>query len=89
MNRLIQLWMHIGLGLLMGYLIEALGELKQRARNNNLKMITDDTYVDYLPYLYFVGAKKLVNRTATPDKNIYVKNMKKFMKKVSVSEIVK
>lgn len=73
----------------MGYLIESLAELKQRAKNNHLEMITDDTYVDYLPYLYFGGAKKLINRTATPDKNIYVKNMKRFMKKVAVSEVVK
>jgi hypothetical protein len=73
----------------MGYLIEALAELKQRAKNNHLEMITNDTYVDYLPYIYFGGTKKLVNRTATPDKNIYVKNMKRFMKKVAVSEVVK
>ncbi|MBC7456871.1 MAG: hypothetical protein H7235_01235 [Bdellovibrionaceae bacterium] len=73
----------------MGFLIEALRELKQRAKNNNLTMINDKTYVDYLPYLYFGGAQKLVNRTATPETNIYVKNMKKFMKKVSVSEVVK
>ncbi len=73
----------------MGYLIEALRELKQRVKNNNLEMITDETYVDYLPYLYFGGTKKLVNRTATPDQNIYVKNMKRFIKKVAVYEIVK
>lgn len=72
----------------MGFLIEALDELKKRARNNNLEMITPATYVDYLPYIYFGGAKKLVNRTATPNTNIYVKNMKLHMKKVSVLEIV-
>jgi hypothetical protein len=73
----------------MGYLIEALDELKKRAKNNSLEMITEDTYVDYLPYIYFGGTKKLINHTATPDKNIYVKNMKKFMKKVAVYEVVK
>ncbi len=72
----------------MAFLIEALVELKQRAKNNNLEMITPETYVDYLPYIYFGGSKKLVNRTATPDTNIYVKNMKKNMKKVSVLEII-
>lgn len=72
----------------MGFLIEALEELKNRANNNNLEMITPATYVDYLPYIYFGGAKKLVNRTATPDTNIYVKNMKLHMKKVSVLEII-
>lgn len=72
----------------MGYLIEALVELKNRAKNNKLEMITAETYVDYLPYIYFGGSKKLVNRTATPDTNIYVKNMKKNMKKVSVLEVI-
>lgn len=72
----------------MAYLIEALDELKQRAKNNKLEMITPETYVDYLPYIYFGGSKKLVNRTATPDTNIYVKNMKINMKKVSVLEVM-
>ncbi len=73
----------------MGFLIEALIELKQRAVNNHLEFITPDTYVDYLPYIYFGGVKKLLDRSATPEKNIYVKNMKKNMKKVAVFEIVK
>lgn len=72
----------------IGFLIEALAELKQRAINNKLEFITPATYEDYLPYIYFGGAKKLINRTATPDKNIYVKNMKKNMQKVSVLEVV-
>lgn len=72
----------------MGFLIEALIELKQRAKNNDLEMIVPATYVDYLPYIYFGGAKKLVKRTATPNTNIYVKNMKLNMKKVSVLEVI-
>lgn len=72
----------------IGFLIEALHELKSRAANNNWEFVTKNTYVDYLPYIYFGGVKKLRERTATPDKNIYVQNMKKQMKKVVVSEIV-
>lgn len=71
----------------MGFLIEALAELKQRAKNNDLEFITPATYVDYLPYIYFGGAKKLINRTATPDTNIYVKNMKLHMKRAQIIEI--
>ena len=72
----------------MGFLIEALRELKQRAKNNDLEFITPETYADYLPYIYFGGAKKLINRTATPDTNIYVKNMKLHMKRVMIIEIM-
>lgn len=71
----------------MGFLIESLTELRQRAVNNNLEFITNDTIVDYLPYIYFGGTKKLVNRTATPDKNIYVKKMKQNMKRVQPFEV--
>lgn len=70
----------------MGYLIEALKELKQRKKNNNWDFVTPSTYVDYLPYLYFGGVKKLINRTATPETNIYVKNMKKNMLRIKIYE---
>lgn len=73
----------------MGYLIEALRELKQRTKNNNWEFVTRSTYVDYLPYLYFGGVKKLLNRTATPETNIYVKNMKQHMLKIQIYEIKK
>lgn len=63
----------------MGFLIESLHELKNRARNNKLTHINENTYVDYLPYIYFGRAKALIDRTATPEKNIYVQQMKKNM----------
>lgn len=78
----------------MGYLIEALRELKQRATNNNLDFITPETYVDYLPYLYF-GRSKLLNNVksndptlekAEPHKNLYVLRMKKYMEWVQLYE---
>ena len=71
----------------MGFLIDALRELKQRAENNNLEFITKETYVDYLPYIYFGGTKKLINRTATPDKNKYVRNMKAYMKQIQLYDV--
>jgi hypothetical protein len=73
----------------MGFLIEALQQLRRTARNNKMTdIINDNTIVDYLPYIYFGGTKKILNRTATPDKNIYVNHMKNFMKKVKISEVV-
>lgn len=63
----------------IGFLIEALQELKQRARNNRWEFVTKKTYVDYLPYIYFGATHHLKNRTATPETNIYIQDMKKYM----------
>ncbi len=63
----------------MGYLLDALPELKRRAKNNHLDFINEATYIDYLPYIYFGATRSLLNKTATPEKNIYVKDMKKYM----------
>ena len=71
----------------MGFLIEALSELKTRAKNNNLDFITPETYVDYLPYIYFGQGKAISNRTATPEKNLYVRSMKNHMKKFELFEV--
>ncbi|MNK06316.1 hypothetical protein D3C87_242110 [compost metagenome] len=68
----------------MGFLIEALGELKNRIRVNKLDHINKTNYVDYLPYIYFGSTRALVNKTATPEKNLYVQNMKKYMTWVEV-----
>lgn len=68
----------------MGFLIEALSELKNRIRVNNLDHINADNYVDYLPYIYFGSSRALVNKTATPEKNLYVQAMKKYMTWVEV-----
>lgn len=70
----------------MGFLIEALRELKQRAANNHWEFVTKDSYVDYLPYIYFGSVSKLKTRTATPDKNLYVQTMKRYMTLVTVYE---
>ncbi len=70
----------------MGFLIEALRELKQRAYNRHLEFISAETYVDYLPYIYFGGARQLIKRTATPEKNIYIRDMKKYISRVQIYE---
>lgn len=70
----------------MGFLIEALQELKRRAHNNGLEHINETTYVDYLPYIYFGATRALIKRTATPEKNIYVHDMKYYMTWVELYE---
>lgn len=70
----------------MGFLIESLGELKRRVGKNKLDFVTPATYVDYLPYIYFGSTRALIKKTATPDKNLYVKDMKKYMQWVALYE---
>lgn len=70
----------------MGFLIEALRELKQRVKNNNLDFVTKSTYVDYLPYIYFGATHQLLKKTATPEQNMYIKAMKTYMSWVRVYE---
>ncbi len=70
----------------MGYLIEALNELKNRKVKNGLDFVTPETYVDYLPYLYFGGTQVLIRGEATPETNIYVRQMKEYMSWVEVYE---
>lgn len=70
----------------MGILIEALRELKQRSQNRGWAHIQPDTYVDYLPYIYFGGTRRLIDGTATPETNIYIRDMKRYMMFVRVYE---
>ena len=70
----------------MGFLIEALAELKSRAASHRLAFITPATYVDYLPYIYFGATKSLVAGKARPESNAYVQNMKTYMEWVDVYE---
>ncbi len=70
----------------MGFLIEALRELKQRARNNQLEFVVPQTYADYLPYIYFGKTRALFDGTATPDQNIYIQDMRKYMSWVELYE---
>jgi hypothetical protein len=70
----------------MSFLIEALAELKNHARYRKLTFITPATYPDYLPYIYFGARRQLINRTATPERNIYVRDMRKYMGWVEIYE---
>jgi hypothetical protein len=70
----------------MGFLIEALAELKRRVVVNHLDFVTPETYVDYLPYIYFGATRLLISGQATPERNIYVRDMKRYMSWVSVEE---
>lgn len=70
----------------MGYLIEALGELKRRIISNDLGFIGPQNYVDYLPYIYFGRTKALVQKVATPASNSYVQDMKRYMTWIEVYE---
>ena len=65
----------------MGFLIEAFGELNNRMRLNQITVDAIDDFEYYLPYIFFGKTKSLVNGTATPMVNIYVKNMRQNMKK--------
>ncbi len=64
---------------IMGYLIEALTQLKRTAANNGYTFVTPETYADYLPYIYFGSARRLRDGTATPDQNIYIQRMRVYM----------
>lgn len=70
----------------IGYLIEALGELKTRIARQHLDYINESNYVDYLPYIYFGLTKLLIKGEAQPEKNIYERDMKKYMGWVEVYE---
>ncbi|MBC7464447.1 MAG: hypothetical protein H7256_00515 [Bdellovibrio sp.] len=70
----------------MGFLINALDELRRQVRIRKITYITKDKIVDYLPYIYFGAARAIYNRTATPEKNAYVQEMRKYMTWVDVYE---
>lgn len=70
----------------MGFLIEALAQLKRRIIVNRLSYIGPANYIDYLPYLYFGSTRKLVSGEATPSTNLYIKEMKQHMAKVEIYE---
>lgn len=70
----------------MGYLMDILAELKRRVVLNHLSFITPNNYADYLPYIYFGSRRQLLNGTATPDQNIYIRDMRKYMTWIEIYE---
>lgn len=70
----------------MGFLIETLQELKRRVVLNGLDFVNETNYADYLPYLYFGSRGQLLRGEATPDRNIYIQDMRRYMSWVEVYE---
>jgi len=70
----------------IGFLIEALDELKTRIVRQHLNHINENNYADYLPYIYFGATRLLIKGEAHPEKNIYVRDMKKYMSWIEVYE---
>ena len=70
----------------MAFLIEAFSELKGMAVKHKLDFVGPATYPDYLPYIYFGARRQLIEKTATPDRNIYIRDMRKYMNWVEIYE---
>lgn len=70
----------------MGFLIESLEELKRRIVVNDLTFIDESNFADYLPYLYFGSRRMLIEGRATPDQNIYIQDMRRYMSLVRLWE---
>ncbi len=70
----------------MGFLAEAMVELKNRAKKN--PDITKENRMDYLHYIYMGSTHEIRNRTATPDKNIYLRQLKEYLKGVKIYQRV-
>lgn len=68
----------------MGFLIESLYYLQNKASNRGYEPFRHIDYVNYLPYIYFGRAKAVFDGTATPDTNLYIKGMKLDMHRVNV-----
>lgn len=58
----------------MGFLADALVELKAKARHN--QSINSDNQYDYLHYIYMGKAREITEGTATPEKNIYLRQIR-------------
>ena len=70
----------------MGFLAEAMVELKNRAKS--YPAITRENRLDYLHYIYMGSTHEIKNKTATPDKNIYLRQLKEYLKGVKLYQRV-
>lgn len=70
----------------MGFLAEAMVELKNRAKT--YPAITRENRLDYLHYIYMGSTHEIKNQTATPDKNIYLRQLKEYLKGVKLYQRV-
>lgn len=75
----------------VGFLAESLRILKNRTRNRDLGYVTKDNLFDYVLYVYFGSMRQLVNpvidyktgrvvnEVATPDRNLYIQTVRRYM----------
>ncbi|MES2855397.1 MAG: hypothetical protein V4692_06025 [Bdellovibrionota bacterium] len=64
----------------LGFLAQCLQETKNRIAHRKLSYIDSTNIYDYLLYSYFGSARQLVEGTATPYLNIYIKTVKSYIK---------
>jgi hypothetical protein len=69
----------------IGFLAASLEELRVRQLKN--PAITDKNRMEYIHYIYMGSVSQIINKTATPDKNIYLRNLKKYQKGVKISQL--
>lgn len=82
----------------VGFLAESLGILKNRVRNRKLGYVTNENLFDYVLYVYFGSMRQLVNpvinydtglvvnETATPDRNLYIQTVHRYMRALAFYE---
>lgn len=68
----------------LGFLADALSELKVKARLN--PDINSDNQYDYLHYIYTGRSSEITERTATPEQNIYLRQIKEAAKGLLILE---
>jgi hypothetical protein len=68
----------------MGFLAEALDELKAKEKYH--PSITPENRFDYIHYIYMGKSSEITKATATPNKNIYFKQIRNYNKGLEVYE---
>ena len=68
----------------LGFLAQSLRELKIKAKKN--PDITKDNLMDYLHYIYMGSSHEIINQTATPEKNIYLRQLKAYVKGLELTQ---
>ena len=82
----------------VGFLAESLRILKNRVRNRDLMYVTNENLFDYVLYVYFGSMRQLVNplldfstgqlanEFATPDRNLYIQTVRRYMRALAFYE---
>ena len=61
----------------IGYLVDAISELHGKIERYNVTSVDLKNFYEHLIYIYTGRSSQLINNTATPDKNIYIKKIRK------------